>query len=110
MEIQYSTPCFSFAAVTLVVRGPVIPTPTPTPRPHSRTHKVSQGVAAPGLAPTLGLGIVGPGQVNGWYNASYSAGLLADAELAIDAALTALAFGQPVGDQGCAQGHCNFYT
>ena len=43
-------------------------------------------------------------------NASYNAALLEDTVLAMTAALTALAFGQPVGDQGCAQGHCNFYT
>ena len=43
-------------------------------------------------------------------NATYNAALLEDTVLAMTAALTALAFGQPVGDQGCAQGHCNFYT
>lgn len=47
---------------------------------------------------------------NGVYNASVAPKLLADASLALDVALTALAFGQPHGDQGCAQGHCNFYT
>jgi hypothetical protein len=45
-------------------------------------------------------------------NASVAADLLTDVELAMDAALTALAYGQPNanGTEGCAQGHCNFYT
>eukprot|EP00049_Salpingoeca_infusionum_P011698 m.204129 g.204129 ORF g.204129 m.204129 type:complete len:838 (+) comp15006_c0_seq5:63-2576(+) len=47
---------------------------------------------------------------SGYYNQSYTASLLEDVSLAMTAALTALQFGQPIGDQGCAQGHCNFYT
>eukprot|EP00043_Microstomoeca_roanoka_P000465 m.27809 g.27809 ORF g.27809 m.27809 type:complete len:831 (-) comp10335_c0_seq2:88-2580(-) len=47
---------------------------------------------------------------NQYFNASLTAALTNDVALAMTAALTALSFGQPEGEQGCAQGHCNFYT
>jgi hypothetical protein len=42
--------------------------------------------------------------VHGYYTVTIAERLLADTELAIDVSLTALAFGQPKKDQGCAQG------
>eukprot|EP00048_Salpingoeca_helianthica_P020710 m.8030 g.8030 ORF g.8030 m.8030 type:complete len:685 (-) comp5156_c0_seq2:41-2095(-) len=45
-----------------------------------------------------------------YYSGDFAQELLQRASLAMEAALTALVFGQPKGDQGCAQGHCNFYT
>ncbi|EDQ87592.1 uncharacterized protein MONBRDRAFT_33248 [Monosiga brevicollis MX1] len=45
-----------------------------------------------------------------YFNASTHNAVLTDVSLAMTAALTALQYGQPNGEHGCAQGHCNFYT
>lgn len=44
------------------------------------------------------------------FDSTPAAEMLASVDLAMTAALTALVYGQPHGNEGCAQGHCNFYT
>ncbi len=119
--LQYATPCFSFAAITLVVRPTLPPYHAGSrllvwSRPPRGARRVGACVQPwfellqRARARARACPLCAPLQANNYYNATYSAGLLADALLALDAALTALAFGQPQGNQGCAQGHCNFYT
>ena len=89
IEIQYSTPCFVNAAALLLnqarwmrIRHPSHPSPI-THHPSPITHHPSQGYTP---------------------NDTYATELLFDATIGMTAALTALQFGQPVGNQGCAQG------
>lgn len=92
MEIQYSTPTFSFAGATVVAsKYACCPSSCPAYKDLSFASSLFR-------------------QLCRFYNASATASLLADVSLAVTAALKSLVFGQPVGDEGCAQGHCNFYT